>query len=226
MNVHRDLIVETGNLLGEPRSVDGSAPTNGTAFLNADVTVALTEAADEFNRLTKLYRVKAAVAVETGLATYLIRDGNNNVPLGEIIRVEDANGNLLVETSPQELDNTYSGTQSNWRQEQGPLRCWYPEADEYGRLGLYPKPDSDQVVTVWFPAKASPMDGNSDSPWVGAGTATLQQYYYALPYYAAYKLLRREGENSNEQRAENLKSKFNEIIQQALADELGSRKAA
>ena len=221
MNVHRDLIIETGNILGEARTVNGATPLDGVRFLNADITIALNEGADEMNRLTGIYRVNTQIPTVTGTQTYLVRDGNNNVPMGKIIRIETTTGDLLIETTKQEIDNTYSGSQSNWQQEQGPLRCWYPETDDYGRFGLYPKPASAQDLVIWFPGKANPMVDNSDSPWAGSGIITLQQYHYVLPWYAAFKLLKRYGDANDESKATDCKNTFDGYVKQAASDPLG-----
>ena len=209
---------ETGNLVGEPRT----PPTDGTHFFNADFATYLNEACDEMTRLAGLYRTDVPLDLAAGTALYRVLDPEGNVPLGQVLRVEDADGLPLEETSKDELDNLRPG----WRQESGPPTHWYPATGDYGAIGLFPSPDAAEQLTVFIPTKATAMADATDTPWVEKGVPTLQQYHYALPFYAAYKCLIRRGPRQDTEAAKERKAMFDAIVTQAQADPLGAAVAA
>ncbi len=137
--------------------------------------------------------------------------------IGPVLRVEDAAGSVVSETTEELLDSVRPG----WRSDRGAPKRYVRSKTNYGVITLYPKPDG-AAVTASSPLKVfaavRPTAISTDGTASGQSPSLPVHYHQAIPFGAAYRCLLWNQDTLALKLAEMYKNRFMEFVAQAKAD--------
>lgn len=161
--------------------------TSSPRFTDAEIDALSNEAQRDIINMTWMVQKSTDFVLVSGTTYYDVPED-----LIEISRLTWKNRNLY-EVTLVKLDSDFNN--SPWLNSGGVPQYYYQDTANYGRIGIYPFPNSTAAtgtVVMNYYARVADMSADSDEPFNGSDRYT--SYHYLIIYYVCYRIHLLEGE--------------------------------
>lgn len=155
----------------------------------------------------------------TGTANAVLNGsyGSGPPPVGPIERMftgtEESPGVRLRRTTDDKLDILTTTTTTDWTAASaGTPTRFIQSGRDYSLVRLYVTPNGAATYNAYAAGHPPSLANASQEPVIPA------QYHYILPYYAAFRCLKRMTDVKNDQAAADYKRFFDEVVEQAARE--------